>query len=289
MTPGNFEYHRPRTVDEAVELLGRLGGDARVLAGGHTLVPMMKLRLASPAHLIDIGGIDELRGVSAANGTISIGAVTTQAEAQASAALRDKCPILGETIEVIADPQVRNCGTIGGNVANGDPGNDLPAVMMALGAVYVLRGAGGARDVKAVDFYQGTFVTALAEGELLTEIRIPTPVAGHGYAYRKMKRKVGDYATAATAVILTVNGGRCEEAAVTLTNLGPTPINATAAADALTGSSVDDAAIDEAARRAADIADPADDMHGPREFRKQMAGEMTRRAIRDALSRATGG
>ena len=289
MTPGTFEYHRPASVAEAVGLLAQHGEAAQVLAGGHSLVPMMKLRLASPEHLIDINGIGEIKGIARENGEIRIGAATTQAEAVASDVLTSACPIIAEAIAVIADPQVRNCGTIGGNVANGDPGNDLPAVMMALGATFTLTGPSGSRQVAAREFYRGLFDTALEPGEILTEIRIAPPSSGHGYAYRKLKRKVGDYATAAAAVILEVEGGNCTRAAVTLTNVASAAIDATGAADALTGTGIDGAAIDEAARRAMDVTDPASDMHGPPEYRTRMAGEMTRRAIQTALARATGG
>lgn len=289
MTPGTFEYHRPASVAEAVGLLAQHGEAAQLLAGGHSLVPMMKLRLASPEHLVDINGIGEIKGIARDNGEIRIGAATTQAEAVASDVLTSACPIIAEAIAVIADPQVRNCGTIGGNVANGDPGNDLPAVMMALGATFTLTGPSGSRQVAAREFYRGLFDTALEPGEILTEIRIAPPSSGHGYAYKKLKRKVGDYATAAAAVILEVEGGNCTRAAVTLTNVASAAIDATGAADALTGSAIDGAAIDEAARRAMDVTDPASDMHGPPEYRTRMAGEMTRRAIQTAFARATGG
>ncbi len=289
MTPGNFEYHRPGTVAEAIALLGEHGEGARILAGGHSLVPMMKLRLANPEHLIDINGIADLEGIGKRNGEIRIGATTTQAEALASDLLTDACPIIGETVAVVADPQVRNCGTIGGNIANGDPGNDLPAVMMVLGATYVLAGAAGERVVAAVGFSRGVYDTALEPGEILTEIRIPAPPAGHGYAYRKMKRKVGDFATAAAAVILEIDGGICTRAALTLSNAGPAPIVAEAAAAALAGTAINDAAIIAAAEKVIEAADPVADLHGPVAFRKQMAGEMTRRAVRAALARAGGG
>jgi carbon-monoxide dehydrogenase medium subunit len=289
VTPGTFEYHRPASVAEAVGLLAQHGEAAQLLAGGHSLVPMMKLRLASPEHLVDINGIGEIKGIARDNGEIRIGAATTQAEAVASDVLTSACPIIAEAIAVIADPQVRNCGTIGGNVANGDPGNDLPAVMMALGATFTLTGPSGSRQVAAREFYRGLFDTALEPGEILTEIRIAPPSSGHGYAYKKLKRKVGDYATAAAAVILEVEGGNCTRAAVTLTNVASAAIDATGAADALTGSAIDGAAIDEAARRAMDVTDPASDMHGPPEYRTRMAGEMTRRAIQTAFARATGG
>ena len=288
MTPGTFEYHRPASVAEAVALLARLGEAARVLAGGHSLVPMMKLRLASPEHLVDINGIGEIKGIARANGEIRIGAATTQADAAASDVLTSACPIIAETIAVIADPQVRNCGTIGGNAANGDPGNDMPAVMMALDARYALCGPDGEREVAARDYYLGVFDTVIATGELLTEIRIAVPAAGHGSCYKKLKRKVGDYATAATAVILEMAGGTCAKAAVALTNVGATAILAADAADALTGTAVDEAAIEQAAARAMAVADPVGDLHGPAEYRRAMVGEMTRRAIRDARARAGG-
>ncbi len=203
--------------------------------------------------------------------------------------LASACPIIIDAIAVIADPQVRNRGTIGGNAANGDPGNDMPAVMMALDARYVLHGPDGVREVAARDYYHGVFDTAIATGELLTEIRIPVPAAGHGAAYKKLKRKVGDSATAATAVILELSGGTCAKASVSLTNVGETAIYAAEAADALTGTAVDDAAIEAATTCAMAASDPVGDMHGPPEYRRAMVGEMTRRAIREARARASGG
>ena len=286
MTPGQFEYHRTQSVDEAVALLARFGDDGKILAGGHSLIPMMKLRLATPAHLIDINAINELKGVRESGDAIVIGAAVTQAAILASDLIRKKCPIVAETAELIADPQVRNCGTIGGNVANGDPGNDQPAVMMALGAAYVLKGRDGERTVAAADFYEGTYATALAENELLTEIRVPMPAAGHGWSYQKMKRKVGDFATAAAAVVLTVKSGRCEQATIALTNVAPAPFLATEAAAAIAGKAIDDAAVQDAAARVMAVADPVSDLRGPAEFRKHMAAEMTRRALRAAAARA---
>ena len=200
MIPGSFAYHRPTSVKEAVGLLGSLGDDARVLAGGHSLIPMMKLRLASPSHLVDLGGVVDLKGIHEDGDDIVIGATTTQHELIGSALLAKKIPILRETSLLIADPQVRYVGTLGGNVANGDPGNDMPALMMTLAASYRLEGPNGAREVAAGEFYQGAYFTALEPGEILTAITIPLPPAGHGYAYEKLKRKVGDYATAAAAV-----------------------------------------------------------------------------------------
>ena len=289
MIPGAFEYHRPGSVEEAVALLAKHSEDGKLLAGGHSLVPMMKLRLAEPAHLIDINRIEALKGISEDGGTIRIGAATTQAELLGSALLARSCPLLGEAAALIADPQVRSCGTVGGNVANGDPGNDMPAVMMALGATYLLHGPNGAREVDARGFYEAPYFTARGDDEVLTAVRIPVPPAGTGASYTKMKRKVGDYATAAAAVLLTMDGGKCAAAAVALSNVAPTPVHVAAASAALAGTSIDEAAISAAAEAAVAASDPVTDMRGPAEFRAEMAGVMTRRAIETALGRAQGG
>ena len=288
MTPGVFKYHRPNTVAEVLELLGQFGDDGKVLAGGHSLVPMMKLRLAEPAHLIDINGIIDLRGIREEGNAIIIGAGTTQAEILNSDLLFEKCRILPEATAVIADPQVRNCGTVGGNCANGDPGNDYPAIMMALDASYELKRQGSARRVAARDFYKGVYTTALEENELLTEVHIPTPAKGVGMSYQKIKRKVGDYAIAAAAVTLSMSGGKCNDAAIALTNVGDTALLSAAAADAIKGTSVDATAIQAAAEAAMAACNPAEELRGPVEYRRAMAGQMTRLAIGQALSRARG-
>jgi len=286
MIPATFEYHRPTTIDDAVKLLAQYGDDARVMAGGHSLIPMMKLRLAVPGHLVDLQDIGSLKVVKDAGGVIEIGAMTTQREIIQSQILGAACPILKETAEQIADPQVRYCGTLGGNVANGDPGNDMPAVMMALDALYVVKGSGPAREIKARQFYEGAYATALQEGEILTTIRIPKPASGHGWAYQKQKRKIGDYATAAAAAILSVSGGKCTAAAIALTNVGDTPLFAEAAGAALVGTSLDAAAIEKAAQAAVGITQPAKDARGPVDFRRAVAGVMVRRAIAAAAKRA---
>ncbi len=288
MTPGVFEYYRPNTVEEALALLGQFGEDGKVLAGGHSLVPMMKLRLAEPAHLIDINAIDDLRGIRDEGDVIVIGASTTQAEVLTSDLLAKKCPILPEAAAQIADPQVRNCGTIGGNCANGDPGNDDPAIMMALDASYTLQSQDGERQIAAREFYQGIYTTALADNELLTEVRIPTPAEGVGMSYQKIKRKVGDYAIAAAAVTLSMSDGQCTDAAIALTNVGDTALLPLAAADAIKGTSVDASAVEAAAEAAMAASEPVEDLRGTREYRTAMAGQMTRQAIGEALSRAAG-
>ena len=286
MIPGPFAYHRPASVVEAVGLLAELGDDARALAGGHSLIPMMKLRLASPTHLVDLGGIAGLKGVRADAADIVIGAMTTQHELIASDLIGSRLPILRETSLLIADPQVRYIGTLGGNVANGDPGNDMPAVMMCLGAVYQLAHKSGERRVAAREFYQAAYFTALEPGEILTAIRIPAPPAGHGYAYEKLKRKVGDYATAAAAVVLTMSGGRVATCSIGLTNVAETPLWAEEAARILAGSALDDATVKRAVAAAEAITAPASDGRGPARYRTKMAGVMLARALARAKSRA---
>jgi aerobic carbon-monoxide dehydrogenase medium subunit len=287
MIPAPFAYHRPRSLQDAINLLAEHGENGRVVAGGHSLIPMMKLRLAKPEHLVDLQDLTELRGIGSEPGTLVIGAMTTQYELIGSELLMAKCPILRETSLQISDPQVRYCGTLGGNLANGDPGNDMPAVMLALDAIYRVRGPSGERDIPARDFYNGIYSTALADGEILTSLRIPLPAEGHGWAYEKQKRKVGDYATAAAAVVLTMSGGACTSAAIALTNVADTPLLAQHAGEALVGTNVDEPAIGEAARRARQIASPSADGRGPVDFRIHVAGVMVRRAIARAKQRAS--
>jgi carbon-monoxide dehydrogenase medium subunit len=286
LIPGTFEYHRPVNLSEAVALLGQLDSDARVIAGGHSLIPMMKLRLAMPSHLIDLAAIAELKGVRLEGNEIIIGAMTTQHEIIASDLLMRHAPILRETAEVIADPQVRYVGTIGGNVANGDPGNDMPALMMTLGATYVLRGASGERRVAARDYYLSPYETATEPGEVLAAIRIPVPPAGHGWAYEKLKRKVGDYATAAAAVILTVSDGAIATCAIGLTNVAGTALYAADAAASVIGTALDKPTLARAAAAATAITEPAADGRGSAEYRGKMAGVMTARALTRAFARA---
>jgi carbon-monoxide dehydrogenase medium subunit len=286
MIPGPFSYHRPATVADAVKLLSTLGDEARLLAGGHSLVPMMKLRLATPDHLVDLHGIAGLKGIRRDGNRIVIGAMTTQHELLASDEIAKSLPILQETALLIADPQVRYRGTLGGNVANGDPGNDMPALMLVLGASYRLEGSNGAREVAASEFYQGAYFTALEPGELLTAIAIPAPAAGHGYAYEKLKRKVGDYATAAAAVVLTMANGKVASCAIGLTNLHETPLLAVDAANAVIGTSLDAATLKKAAAAAVAIMSPAADTRGPVEYRKHVGGIMVTRALTRAAGRA---
>ena len=286
MIPGLFDYHRPKSVSEAVKLLKKAKG-SRVIAGGHSLLPMMKLRMAAPTALVDLGGIAALKGVKKSGNNIVIGAMTTQHELLASALIAKSLPLLRETALQIADPQVRYMGTIGGNVANGDPGNDMPAVMMTLDAAYRISGPTKTRSVKARAFYKGTYETALKAGEIVTAIEIPLP-GKHGHSYEKLKRKIGDYATAAAAVILTLKAGKVATCSIALTNLGATPLLADAAAKALIGTSCDEAAIAAAVAAARKIMDPANDTRGTPQYRTSVGGTYVARAIRSAMARAGG-
>jgi len=286
MIPGAFAYHRPSSVKEAVGLLSQFGDDARAIAGGHSLIPMMKLRLGAPGHLVDLGGVADLKGIREDGRDIVIGATTTQHELIGSDLLAKKIPILRETSLLIADPQVRYVGTLGGNVANGDPGNDMPAVMMCLNATYHAAGKSGERRIAAREFYQGAYFTALEPGEIVTAIRIPVPAAGHGHAYEKLKRKIGDYATAAAAVVLTMSGGKVARCSIGLTNVAETPLWAEEAARILTGSTLDAASVKKAVAAAEAITSPASDARGPATYRTKMAGVMLARALASAKARA---
>ncbi len=286
MTPRPFEYHAPASLPDAMALLERFGDDAKLLAGGHSLLPMMKMRFAAPAHLVDIGRIGELRGITQAGNEIRIGAMTTERDLLDSALVTQKLPLLAEGVRQIADPQVRYRGTIGGDISHGDPGNDHPALMIALNASFVLSGRKGERVVPADGYFLGLYQTGLAAGEILSVIRIPVPAAGGGGCYAKLKRKTGDFAAAAAAVMLHLSGGKVDEVRICLTNVGPTPLRARAAEDRLRGKALDDAAISAAAQLAMGICVPSPDQRGDAQYKTAMAGEMTRRALRTAMSRA---
>lgn len=286
MIPPAFDYHAPRSVAEAIGLLGSLGPEAKLLAGGHSLLPMMKLRFAQPAHLIDLNRIDALRGIHEEGDTVVIGAMTTESQLIASAVLQARLPLLPEAARLIADPQVRNRGTIGGDIAHGDPGNDHPALSMALDATMVLEGPGGQRSVKADDFFLGTYVTALAEDEILVALRMPAFLPKTGHAYEKLKRKTGDWATAAAAVVLRLDAaGAVSHVRIALTNVAPTALRATAAEDALRGKPLSPQSIDDAVSQAMALCDPAEDLRGNRDYKTAMAGQMLRRAIAKAAAR----
>ena len=289
MIPSAFDYHAPGTLDEAVGLLERLGDEAKVLSGGQSLLPLLKLRLGDAGHLVDIGRIPGLTGIAEADGYLRIGGATREADLERSDLIREKYPILLDTAVVIADPLVRNRATVGGNLAHGDPANDHPATMLALEAEVVARGSGGERTIPITSFFTGLFTTALAPAEILTEIRIPVPPPRSGGAYVKLERKVGDYATAATAAQVTLGGqGEIARIGIGLTNAGPTPIKATAAEEYLRGRQPDAESIAEAARLAAEATSPSADRRGSVEYKRDMARVLTGRAVARAVERAGG-
>jgi len=288
MIPPPFDYHAPKTLPDALALLGQFGDEAKVLSGGQSLLPMMKLRFAQPAHLVDIGRIPGLDYIKEEDGVLKIGALAREAGLEASEIVRSKYPILVDTASVIADPLVRNLATVAGNLAHGDPANDHPATMLALGAEVVATGAKGARTIPITQFFTGLFTTALTPSEVLTEIRIPSPPPGSGGAYIKLERKVGDFATAGAAAFLVVKGGVIERAGIGLTNVGPTPIKATEAEKFLAGKKPEEATFAEAGRLAAAATKPGADRRGSVEYKKDMARVLTVRALRKAAQRAGG-
>ncbi|HSM05638.1 MAG TPA: xanthine dehydrogenase family protein subunit M [Longimicrobiales bacterium] len=289
MIPGEFDYHAPSSVDDAVALLERLGDDAKVLAGGHSLVPAMRFRLALPQHLVDINGIDGLAYVREEGGVLALGAMTREAEIEHSDVVEARYPLLADAGRVIADPLVRNRGTVGGNLAHADPANDHPAVMLAYGATLVAHGPGGRREIGVDDFFVGLFESALQPSELLVEIRIPAPGPGSGGAYEKFERKVGDYAISAAAVQLTLSGGTCTAARIALTNVSPVPMRSPGAEAALVGNELTDEVVESAGRAAARECDPSADLRGSEDYKRDVTRVLVKRAIRRAAERARGG
>jgi carbon-monoxide dehydrogenase medium subunit len=287
MIPPAFEYFRPATIPEAISLLRQHGEDAKILSGGQSLIPMMKLRIARPAYLVDINRIAGLSYIREEGGFLKIGGLTREADLEASSLVQARYPILRDTVHVIADPQVRNLATVAGNLAHGDPANDHPATMLALAAQVVATGAKGERVIPIEEFFETLFTTALQQGEILTEIRIPIPPAHSGGAYFKLERKVGDFATAAVAAQVTLDpSGTVQRAGIGLTNVGPIPIKAKAAEDFLKGKKLDAASITQAAQLAADASQPSSDLRGPAQYKKSLVKELTRRAVSRAAERA---
>jgi aerobic carbon-monoxide dehydrogenase medium subunit len=287
MIPQSFEYFRPQTVSEAIALLQKHGEDAKVLSGGQSLIPMMKVRLARPEYIVDINRIAGLEYIKEEGGFLKIGGLTREADLEASSLIRSKYPIILDTARMIADPQVRNMATVGGNLAHGDPANDHPATMLALGAQIIAAGPGGERGIAIKDFFLSVFTTALEHGEILIEIRIPIPPPGSGGAYLKLERKVGDFATAGVAAQVAIDGeGICRGAGIGLTNVGPIPIKANRAEGCLVGKAIDETQIRQAAQFAAEEAQPSSDLRGPAEYKVSMIRELTKRALVRASERA---
>lgn len=283
MIPAAFEYHRPGDIDSVIGLLRKHGDEARVVAGGHSLIPMMKLRMAAPEHLIDLQDLADLKGIKV-GGTIRFGAMATQHELLTHRGLSEAAPIVAEAARQIADPQVRYQGTIGGNVANGDPGNDMPGLMQCLDATYNLAGPDGTRDVSARDFYEAAYMTDRDDEEILVSITFDRPVGG--YAYEKQKRKIGDYATAAAAVLLRTDSGKVSSASIAMTNLSDVPVFSEGAGNALVGTDCNQGAVRAAIEAMLTDIDPMEDNRGPVEFKQHVAGVILARAIARAWSRA---
>jgi len=288
MIPPHFDYEAPASVDAAIKLLGS-NPDAKILAGGQSLIPLMRFRLASPAMLVDLTRIDGLSYVKEDNGWLKIGALTCEADLERSDVVASKYPLLADTARVVADPLVRNRATLGGNLAHADPANDHPATMLAYGAKIVVQGPKGERTIPVGEFFTGTFTTALDSKEILTEIQIPAAVKSSGGAYFKLERKVGDFATAAVAVQITLEGGKVTYAGIGLTNVGDMPIKATEAEKALMGNAPDEATIKKAADLAAAAAQPTADHRGTEAYKRSLVKTLTNRALHKAIERAKGG
>lgn len=287
MIPGPFDYHSPATLDEALALLGEHGG-AKLLAGGQSLIPAMRFRLAQPEVLIDLNRIGGLEYVREENGRLRIGALTREAMLEESPEVQRHFPLLADAARVIADPLVRNLATVGGNLAHADPANDHPAVMLAYGAEVVARGPGGERVIPIDDFFVDLFTTSLKPNEILTEIRIPRPPAGSGGAYLKIERKVGDYAVAAVAAQITLDGDVVTKARLGLTNLSMVPMRATDAESELAGKPLSDETLAAAGRAAAAQCDPSADLRGSVEYKRDLTRILIRRAVAKAAARARG-
>jgi aerobic carbon-monoxide dehydrogenase medium subunit len=275
--PVEFEYVAPGSVDEALQALGEGGEDAKPLAGGHSLIPLMKLRLAAPSLLVDLRKLDELRGVRRENGNVRIGALTTHAQV----ATEESLGLAARAASTIADQQVRNRGTIGGSLAHGDPASDLPAVLLATEGSVTVRGRDGTRDIAAADLFRDYMTTAVADGELLTEVVLPS-TDGWGFGYEKFNRRQEDWAMVAVCALVRAEGGTCADVRVALTNMGSTPLRARAVEDALRGQPLDAQRIAQAAEAAADGTDPPGDLNASPDYKRHLARVLTRRALERA-------
>lgn len=287
MIPANFEYFAPATIEEALRLLDQHGDDAKILSGGHSLIPAMKLRLAAPAVLIDIGRIAELKGIRVEGNTIRIGANTTHGEIAANDDIKQYCPLLGDTALHIGDRQVRNRGTIGGSLVHNDPAADWPAAMLALDAEIVARSTKGERVIKATDFFVDLMTSAAAPDEIVTEIRVAKPAQPAAAVYLKVPQSASGFALIGVAAQLKMAGGQCEEVSIGVTGLGPKAFRATSFENALRGKALDEAAISAAAAKAdAESADAMDDIHASGEYRRHLARVYARRAVQAAVAKA---
>jgi aerobic carbon-monoxide dehydrogenase medium subunit len=285
MYPAQFEYHKASTVKEALDLLGKYKDEAKLLAGGHSLLPAMKLRLAQPKHLIDIGKVSGLSGVKEDGGTLVIGAMTTHYAIESSALLKSKCPLLPEVAGHIGDPMVRNMGTIGGSLAHADPAADWPAAAIALNADLVAEGPKGKRTIKADDFFKGLLTTALADDEILTEIRVPADAANVKSAYVKFPHPASRFAVVGVAAVLTMDGGKVSKASIGITGAGSKAVRAKGVEAAITGKAADAASIQAAAEKGADGVDVQPDLQGSEEYKKHLLKVFSKRAIEAAAAK----
>jgi carbon-monoxide dehydrogenase medium subunit len=290
MYPAAFDYHAPASVPEAIALLGKLKDDAKLLAGGHSLIPMMKLRLAQPKHLIDLRKIPGLSGVKEDGSVIAIGAMTTHYQVESSALVKSKIPVVSDAASMIGDPQVRNLGTMGGSLAHADPAADMPAVMIALGAELVIEGARGRRTVKVDDFFKGLMATAVGPDEILVEIRVPVPPAGSGASYMKFPHPASRFAVVGVCAALTVDAkGACTKVGVGITGAGTKAVRAKGVEAGLAGKVLDQATVEAAAGKAAEGVDVQADLQGGVEYKSHLLRVHARRAVEAALKRAKGG
>jgi carbon-monoxide dehydrogenase medium subunit len=286
MLPAPFEYDRPETLDEALDLLTEHGEDTKVLAGGQSLIPLMKLRFAAPARLIDVNRVPGLDGIEERDGSLRIGALVRHNHLAASDVIKERYPTIATAAPMISDPIVRNLGTIGGSLAHADPSGDLGSVMIALGATIVARSKDGEREIAAAELAEGPFQSALGPTELLTEIRVPAPPPRSGGTYVKMERKVGDFATVAAAIFLTLENGSIRSAGIGLTSVGLTNLRAEAAESSLAGTSPGEAAFAEAGRLAAEASEPATDVRGSADYKRHVVDVFVRRGLAAAAEMA---
>ena len=285
MLPSRFEYHRPDSLEEALQLLAEHGDEAKVLAGGQSLIPVMKLRLAAPAHLIDIGRLG-MDSIAESDGRLTIGALARHRDLERSDLLKSRYPVMAAAAPLISDPIVRNLGTIGGSLCHADPAGDWGSVMLALQASVVVRSGGGERELPITEFLEDTFTTALEPEEILTEVRVPQPSGSSGGTYLKMERKVGDFATVAAAVHLSLSDGTIERAGIGLTAVGSKNLQATDAEASLAGAEPTEAAFAEAGRLAAEASSPVTDVRGSAEYKRHIVDVYVRRGLATALEKA---
>jgi len=288
MKPPKFEYHAPRTVDEALALLARYGGDAKVLAGGQSLMPLLNFRLARPAALVDLNRIPSLAFIEESGGRVRIGAMTRQRTIEFSPVIAQRLPLLKEATRWVGHLPIRTRGTVGGSLAHADPSAEYPAVLTALEGEVVARGAKGERVIKAADLFQTYLTTNLTPDEILTEVRLPVMAAGTGFALEEFSRRHGDFAIIGIAAVIVLDGQRCKTARLATAGAGPVPVRLRAAEEILERDGLGEAAVEAAARKATELVDPDSDIHGSADYRRHLTGVLTKRALARAIGVARG-